>query len=164
MIVFIVFTWTLYRMFYQVPSWLFYMDFGGVLVISAYILAFALFESLVLLGFVMLISLLLPPKFFREHFVAQGSAIMVLLGGGAYLLQRKIGLIYRLTSQQLIIYPIIILVVLLLLILLLAFIFARFNTLPILINRFAEWMTVFGYIYVPISLIGLSVVLIRNLF
>ena len=32
-------------MFYQVPSWLFYMNVWNVVTISAYVLAFALFES-----------------------------------------------------------------------------------------------------------------------
>ena len=163
-IAFIVFSWSLYRMFYQVPSWLFYMNVWNVVTISAYVLAFALFESLVLLGFLGLISLALPRRYFRDHFVAQGSVLMVILGGGAYLLQRKIGLIYKLSTWQLIVYPIIVLVSLLLLNFLFVFIFERFERIPRLISAFTEWMTVFGYIYLPLGLLGLAVVLVRNLF
>ena len=65
-IVFVVFSWTLIREFFQVPSWLKYMVLGDILVITAYILAFALFESLLVLGFLLMLSGVFPVKIFRD--------------------------------------------------------------------------------------------------
>jgi hypothetical protein len=50
-VVFIVFTWTIYHALYQVPSWLFYMTLPAILPLLAYILGFALLESLFVTGF-----------------------------------------------------------------------------------------------------------------
>ena len=163
-IVFIVFTWTLYRMFYQVPSWLYYMSVWSVLVIAAYVLAFALFESIVILGLMLFFSLVFPARHFKDKFVPQGFTIAVVMGGGAYLLQRKINVIYKLNGWELIIYPIIVLIVALILILTFSFVFDHFRTIKRLVNAVAERLTVFSYIYVPLSLVSLVVVLVRNIF
>ena len=150
-------------MFYQVPSWLSYLSVPNVLVLSAYALAFDLIETLIMFGFIILLSALLPGKIFREKFVTQGSFIAFVLSFCAIMLQRNIGVIYDLDLRQVIYYPFLSLVALIILIVLFSFVFDHFKWLPRLINSLADRMIAFAIIYVPISLACLFIVIARNL-
>lgn len=163
-ILFAVFTWSLYRMFYQVPSWLFYLSVWDVLMITAYVLGYALFESAVILGFIMLVSLILPTRIFKNKFIAQGGALSFTLALGAYLVQRKIGLLQKLGTEALLLYPVVALFLMVVFIFAASFVFERLNILNRFMQAFAERMTIFAYIYIPLGLIGLSIVVLRNLF
>jgi len=162
-ILFIVFSWTLIREFFQVPSWMKYLNLGDILVITAYVLAFALFESLLVLGFIYLLALIFPVKIFRDKFIAQGCTLLLVAGVGAVLLQENIDLVYHLEVRELIFYPLVILLGLVILVYALAFIFDRLNAIPHLITIIADRMTVFAYVYVPLGLIALVVIILRNL-
>jgi len=155
-IVFIVFTWALYRMFFQVPSW-------DVLIIISYALMFALFESAVVLGFLLIFSLFFPAKYFKEKFVAQGSTVVLMISMGAFALQRKIKIMYRLDGWELILYPFVILAAIVFVIFTASYIYDRFKILPRIINTVTERMIVFVLLYVPLSILGLLVVLVRNI-
>ena len=162
-IVFIVFTWTLYRMFFQVPSLLFYMRVWDVLIISAYVLAFALFESMVVLGLLLIFSLVFPAKYFKDNFVAQGSTVVLMISMGAVALQRKMKIMYRLDGWELILYPFVLLTAIVFVIFAASYIYDRFKILPRIINTVAERMIVFVLLYVPLSILGLLVVFVRNI-
>ncbi|MBN1149091.1 MAG: hypothetical protein JXA78_17665 [Anaerolineales bacterium] len=161
---FIFFSWTLYRMFYQAPSWLYYLGAWDVLILAAYVLAFALFESLAALGFITLLCVLLPARRLKDQFAIQGSTAALLIGVGAVALQRKIGLIYKLELWQMLIYPLLALALLVILVLAASYAYERFRPLARLASALAERMTVFAYLYTPLGLLALVVVLLRNLF
>jgi hypothetical protein len=161
--VFFVFSWTLYRSFWYVPSWLEYLNVWSVMVIIAYVLAFALFESATMLALVVFFSLFFPLKFFKARYVLQGSSLAALVCVGAFLLQRKINLVYRLELWQLLAYPLVGLLLGVLLVVLLAFLFDRFSLLTRLASALVERMVIFVYIYVPLGLLALLVVLVRNI-
>ncbi len=150
-------------MFWYVPSWLEYLNVWKVLTISAYVLAFALVESLFMVGLLVLFSLLFPRHLFKDQFIQQGSSLAALTSISAVLLQRKINLVYRLESWQILVYPLIFLVALGLLVWLLAFLFERIPFLKYIIAALAERMTAFLYLYVPLGAVGLIVVLVRNI-
>lgn len=151
-------------MFWWLPSWLGYLNAWDVAILTAYVLSFALFESLVILGFTLLLSLVFPGKYIQDKFVAQGSTISFMVGVSAVALQRKIGLVYKLGLRELIVYTIATIIAILLSIILFSCLNERFRKLPYLIKAFADRMTVFGYIYLPLGLLGLVVVLLRNIF
>ena len=159
----------LYHFFYQLPSWLSYTNLSGLLIISAYALNFSLIECLVMLGFILLLSILLPLKLFRQRFVSQGGTVALTFSLGAVLLQRKIGILYEMELEKLIAIPFIVLAGLAALILLAPLLFDRLTfrkapILPRLLNGLAERMIIFTYLYVPLSLLGLLVVILRNIF
>ena len=162
-IVFIVFTWTLYRMFFQVPSLLFYLRVWDVLIISAYVLAFALFESMVVLGLLLIFSLVIPAKYFKDNFVAQGSTVVLMISMGAVAIQRKMNIVYNLEGWELILYPFVILVAVVFVIVSASYIYDRFKILPRIINTVAERMIVFVLLYVPLSILGMLLVFVRNI-
>jgi hypothetical protein len=163
-IIFFDFTWTLYRFSYYLPSWLGYLSTLGTLVVAAYTLSFALLESLVFLVFLVFLSLVFPSRFFQDKFVPQGSALTAVLGSGAFFLQRKIFIFYSMEMWQLAATVIAIPIAVVVLVLISSFLLDRFKMLPRLANTVADRMTLFAWIYIPLGLLGLVVVVLRNLF
>jgi hypothetical protein len=161
--VFFVFSWALYRTAWYIPSWLEYLTIWNVLVIIAYVLASSLIESAIMLGLVVLFSLFFPKKIFKVNYVLLGSSLAVLLSLGAFLVQRKINLVYRLEFWQLVVYPLVGLLLSFLFVWLLSFLFDRFPRLSRLVTAVVDRMVVFVYIYVPLGLLALLVVLVRNI-
>ncbi len=163
-IVFVVYTWSLYRMFFQLPSWLGYLSLTNVLSLTAYVLMFALFESLFLLGILLVSGALLPKSWLRKDFTVQGSTLTGVAAFGAYLVQRKVGLLYKLSPEQLLLNILLSLLGLILTLAISAFIYSKLPRLQGWVRSLAERMTVFAYIYIPLSILSLVVVILRNLF
>lgn len=151
-------------MFWQIPSWLGYLSLWTVLTLGAYVLSFALFESLILLGLIVLLSLVFPKKMIGDKFVAQGSLWAITISLGAYLIQRRIGLIYKLAFEQLIVYSLALVGGMLVLLVIYAILLDRLGFLSRWVEVFAERMTVFAYIYIPLGVLSLALVILRNLF
>ena len=163
-IIFFVFTWTLYVMFYYLPSWLGDMYTRDILILSTYVFAFALFESLIVLGGTVLLALLLPARFFKDKFVAQGCFLVILVSLAAYLIHPKLVDALPLRLLHLVQIPIIALAGTIILMVLLSFLFDRLPGLTRIVNTFTEGMTIFAYIYLPLGLLSLFVVLLRIIF
>lgn len=151
-------------MFNFVPSWLGDFKLFNVLVICAYVIVFALVESLIMLGFFLVLAAILPTKYFRKEFATQGSLLAVILGVCAFLLQRKMKIIYSLDLQQLISYPLVILAVIFLLIFLTAFILRKLPDITRIINSLADRFTIFLYIYIPLGLVSIAYIIFHRLF
>ncbi len=163
-IIFFVFTWTLYTMFYYLPSWLGDMYTRDILILSTYVFAFALLESLIVLGGMVVLALLLPARFFKDKFVAQGGFLAVLASLVAYLIHPKLGDAIPLRLLYLVQISIITLIGTVILIVLLSFLLDRLPGLTRIVNTIAEGMTIFAYIYMPLGLLSLFVVLFRIVF
>jgi len=163
-ILFFVFTWTLYRMFYYLPSWLGDMYTRDILILSTYVFAFSLLESLIVLGGMVLLALLLPARCFKNKFVAQGGFWIMLASLAAYLIHPKLVVVTPWKLLYLVLIPIIALSGTIILLVLLSFLFDRLPGLTRIVNTFAEGMTIFAYIYLPLGLLSLFVVLLRIIF
>lgn len=162
-LLFFVASWAVYRALWWLPSWLDYLNLWDVSIVLAYTLAYALLESAMLTGVFLLLALILPEHFFKEQFLSQGAALAGLFSLGALLVQRRIGVIFDLALVALIAAPLLILAGGLFLILATAYLFRRFPRLRIFIEGLAERMTIFAYLYIPLGLIGVGVVIVRNL-
>jgi hypothetical protein len=162
-LLFLVNSWMLYRYFWVIPSWMEYLSLTNLLVVAAYTFGHSLLESLLALAFILGLCLLFPPGLFRDCFTAQGSLVALGMGGVAVLLQRQVSIIYRWELWQIAAYPALFLAGLAALILGSALAFRRYPRLAGWVNEFAERMTVFGLLYIPLGVLGLVVVIIRNL-
>jgi hypothetical protein len=162
--VFISFSWSIYHMFFQVPSWLFYLTLNDILWISAYVLGFALLESAFLLGFMILLSILYPKKHYKNKFVAQSSLILLILTIGALLYQQNIGMLKWWGWLELLIFILAFISCLTVLVLSFSFLFDRVARLKGLMEAIADRLTVFSLIYLPLGVLGLIVMIFRNLF
>jgi hypothetical protein len=75
-IVFLVYGWTSVAFFWKVPSWKYFLDLAEIAVLLAYILASSLLESALILVLFLFASLLLPSRWLSNKFVVRGSIIL----------------------------------------------------------------------------------------
>jgi hypothetical protein len=159
------YSWALYWFFDYVPSLIESMEFWESLIILAYVLATSLVESLLILGFMLFWAMLLPARFFREKFSIQGSLIVWAIFGLAYAAQKGIQTIYRWSLREYAIHMSIILLVFTLLVVFVPrFLVYRFKFIDKTLSAFVDRLTIFLYLYLPVSVVGLIVVIIRNIF
>jgi hypothetical protein len=161
--VFYIYSWTIFRMFYELPSWLYYLDLAKILVLVAYAMMFALVESVLLLVFTCLVCMLLPARIFRRRFVPQGSLLVSLVCFAAVTAQRRLGWILQMQSWQIIVVPLAFILLSIAVLFLAAWIFDRYARIPGFLQGFAERVSVFAYLYLPVGLLSLLVVIFRNL-
>ena len=156
---FLVYGWTLVIFFWKIPSWLMFLTLDEIFANLAYALAAALLESLVILGLFLLVSILLPAAMMKDVFVTRGT-VAALIGLGSIMLYMyrfsEVGysflddlLLWTLSSLALT--------------LLLTFLAPRLNFIVRLAAWISDRVTVFVYLFLPISLISLLVVIYRNL-
>ena len=162
-LLFFITSWAVYRALWWLPSWLEYLSLWNVSIVLAYTLSYALIESALMTGVFLLVCGLLPGRWFKEQFLAQGAALAGVLSAGAVLLQRRIGVIFDLDLTGLLAAPALVLTASLGLIFVTAALFRRWPRLRSLVEGLAGRMTTFAYIYVPLGIIGLAVALLRNL-
>ena len=157
--VFLVFSWSMLWFLQQMPGWMAFLDSWDILGILAYVQAFALLESVLVLLPVIVVAIILPANWFRDRFAAQGSMMVftitfwtVLFQGIAFALplwssgQLLLGLMLPLAS-----------------IVVACALVHRSEKAEKAIRALADRLTVFLYIYIPLGFLGLIVVAARNI-
>ncbi len=134
------------------------MNIWDVVGVTSYVLAFALFESLIYVLPLMLVALILPEKT-RSHFVPLGSLAAIITGVWLMFVNIR-GFYYgAVTLEQFLLglglYLISILVP--------SFLILRFRRFEQAIASIVDRFTVLAYIYLPLACIGALIVLIRNI-
>lgn len=158
-VVVIVYGYSIVKFLWRVPSLINYSTVGQVGVTFSYMLVFNLIESLLIISIPVALSVILPRKWFFEHFVAKGVLLVSLgLGYEAYVAS------HINTSEP---FPYLFFKwapLVLILILALVFLLARIKLLSRFLGWIAEQLEVFLFISIPLSVIALAVVLFRNIF
>ena len=170
-LVLIVFSYAIYQFFWYLSSWVEYLPPAGIFAIAGYTCAISLFESLLLLGGLLLLAALFPERWLRGHFASQGSLIVLVLAAWAGLLQLAINRYLDQIAQLKRLIPggeitlSLALLVLLVTTLILApyFVANRWRSLEKRLLSLSERITIFLYIYIPLGLLGLVIVIARNL-
>ena len=161
-IVTLVYSWTLFTSFYKLPSWIFYLTISQILSVYAYSFSLNLVESILALAGVLLLefTLFLALRN-RDEFQARSilAVLVVLISSMLRLaLFKTYEDIDSYLSGELIWWAI----TLPLGILLAAFA-PRNKKIRNILESIAERAIIFLYIYLPISLISLIVVIARNM-
>lgn len=155
---FAVFTWSIRGFLSALPSFLLYYTLGDIFGVFSYMMAFALLESLIIIGFLLFITFVFPKEWLRQRF-AHKAAVIVLVAGGAMIYLQNI-LTFQLPSVKELILgagiPLLALIVL-------YFLLSKSQRLQTIFDSILERFKIFSYIYVPLGLIGFFVVIIRNL-
>lgn len=160
-VVFMVFGWSMWGFFYKVPSFILHFKVGQILAVFAYMMGVALLESLLVTLGLGLLSLLLPVGWFKNGFVYK-SFITVLTGAIALLWLENTIMAFNnklppadllLTAAGITLGAWVVL--------LLAFHYVKFLQNPVLF--ITDRVGVMAYLYIPLGILGLIVVLIRNL-
>ena len=162
-IVTLVYSWTLFTSFYKLPSWMFYLTIGQILSVYAYSFSIDLVESIVALTGVLFLefTIFLAMKN-REEFQARSIIFVTVLLGTSMLrltLFKDYGDINSFLRGEVLWW-----VIALLFGLILAIFAPKNRVIRNILEGFADRATVFVYIYIPLSLISLIVVLARNIY
>ena len=70
---------TLYVFAFKLPSWILFQSLGEMLSNLAYGLIFNLLESLLILSALLIIAFILPARFFKDNFTAQGTWLVIFI-------------------------------------------------------------------------------------
>ena len=146
--------WALINMFRDIPSWLLYMPSGEVLASVAYTLSFAFIETLVVLLIVLFIGMLIPKRWVVEKYLPLASALLAVLAVMAIVFQHFI--IHHLPKRNLVIGYALILAFT-------AVIVLRFPKVGDALRWVGERLVVLSFIYIFFDVLGLLIVIIRNL-
>lgn len=160
-VVFAIYSWSIRGFLYQLSSLRMYYNVGEIFAVFSYLMAFALFESLLIMSSLILMGVILPRKWFREGFAYKGF-ITTLVTGGA-----MIELHYYMFSLQYAMPPmhVIYLGAGIVLILLITFIALSQNIrqLQNFLLAVEERLQIFVYLYIPLGVLGLFVIALRAL-
>jgi len=162
-ILFIVFSWMLYRYFFQLPSWLYYMSTQNIFVLLAYTLSFSFVESLSVLLYVLFICFIFPGKFFKEIFIPQGSLQVIIITGLTYFLRLRLEDLAEMDLRMLVAIGIGLIIIQALSVVVIYMFLKRLPVTARWISSFAERMTIFYYLYAPLGVLCTLIVIVRNI-
>jgi hypothetical protein len=165
-VLFVVFSWSIRGFLFEIPAFLLYLGLPDISQILFYMLAFALLESVLVTGGLVFVSMILPSNWFKSGFAYKGFLIIVAATIGLILFQGyyKIGFFQNLMRNDYSDFKPI-LAGLMIGILVLSILFWLFHIRPHLqkyLSVLIEQFSVFGYIYLPLGVIGFLVVIMRN--
>ena len=155
--VFVVFSWSLRGFFEYLPSFLKNQLLGAIYGIFSYMMAFALLESLLLTGVLLLLSMILPGRWYRDGFAYKSFLVIAVVTATSINLQKFLTNEWPSLNILLPRFGIAFLILLGLILL------AHF-LLPLqrILLDIEDRMQIFLYIYLPIGVLGFLTVLIRN--
>ncbi len=166
-VLFAVFGWSIRGFLYKLPAFSLYFGLGANLAVLSYMLAFALLESLVVTAVLILAASLLPSGWLRAGF-AYKSFLIILVATIAIILFEayyRSDFLKDIMAGYTYMFPPFIAGLLgsLLVLTGLLWLFHRYQRLQGYVIYAVEQISLFTYIYVPLGLVGLVVVMVRNL-
>lgn len=162
-IVFLVYSWTLITSFYKLPSWMFYLTIGQIASVYAYAFSVDLLESILALAVVLFLDLTLFLALKnREEFQSRSILFVLVVLISSILrsiLFKSYDDIQSFLSGELTWWAITFLLALIT-----AIAVPQNKWIRKVIESAAERTTIFLYIYLPLSLVSLVTVFIRNIY
>jgi hypothetical protein len=149
--VFFIHLWSITVLLIEIPALILRANIWEVIGVIAYVLAFALFESVSVLALLILVGMILPQSLFKNMFVPQGMMVVMLLTAWAISIQPQ-GLIIRRWNVA----PIIVMMAIFYTLV------YRFEALKGLLFRTAKAMSVLALTYVGFDVFGVLIVVLRN--
>jgi hypothetical protein len=158
-IVMMIYPWTLSRFFWKLSSWILFASVGDLTVFFAYMVVVNLLESILVLLVPILMSIILPQKWFYDRFKTRSISLVLFGLGYLIYLDKKLyaDFPFPLTLVRWIPAAGVA-------ILLLVFLVDQVGFLRRVLDELANRLTVFLYISIPISVVSLLIILIRNAF
>jgi len=156
--VFVCHSWSMLVFFNRLSAFILYFRIAEIAEVFAFLMAFALLESLLVVGGLTLLSVILPSKWLRDGFAYKSFIIIVIATIAAIILQKN--------WKGVLPPPYILALYWLRPLLLTVGIISAVQMMPrarnILINL-ADRVSIMLFLYVPIGLLSLIVVALRNL-
>lgn len=163
-ITFPVYSWATYWALHFVPSLLKSLTILETLIVIAYVYVTALVEIIVLLLSLLIFTVIMPITWLKKGFVAKGTVLMWLIFISAIVAQYNIGYIrVRSDLRDFMIYIPIVIGIWIVLMLVFSFLISRFPGVEKSVDSLSHRLIAFLYIYIPISILSLIIVIVRNL-
>ena len=166
-VLFVVFGWSIRGFLYKVPSFTLYFGLTKNLAILCYMFAFALFESLVVTAALLALAALLPARFLHDGFGYKGFLIVLVATVALIVFEGYYKVDYFkdiMAGDRSSIPPFVEGALASLAVLFgLLWLFHAKPRLQKYARFIMEQFSVFTYIYVPLGLLGLIVVIVRNI-
>ncbi|MBN1304427.1 MAG: hypothetical protein JXA13_08325 [Anaerolineales bacterium] len=157
-VVFAVYAWSIKMYFYEFPAFILMYGVWELFSIFAYMMTFALVESVLVTSLLVLLGFLLPAGWYREGFSYKGSLTIALAAGFSIYLQKTLTMDFP--SYR---YLLTVVVTYLLVLTSMIYAASRFEHLRKLILFLADRISIILYLYLPINFISLLVVIFRIL-
>ena len=151
--------WSIFSFLFNLPSSLYYFDAFEILSVFSYTMMFTLFESLLIISVLSALSFVLPNTWFREGFAYKASLAIIVGVIASVRLQDSLFLEKAPNLRSVAAGALLALAACVLLI----WFFQKFPVLQKILLQVVERFEIFSYIYVPLGLVGLVIVLMRNL-
>ncbi len=158
LIAIVLYAWTLMRFFWQLPSWLYFLNGGEIIGSLAYLLVINFAESLVFLCAPLFLALILPRKWFRDVFVARGAAFSLATLGCMIVLAEQFN---NFNDYPTLFLPVWRVLVAAASIAVVVYLFGRIAMLRKVLEAIADRASIFAYVLVPLSVLSLLLVIIR---
>lgn len=155
---FVCFSWSLFNFFNKLSSFLLYLTPGEIAAVFAYMMAFALLESLAVTGILVLAGALLPQRWLRDGFGYKGFVLLLIAAADAILLQKLLDTAFPSPWTLLLVT----LVPLALSVIVLAILQSRPGVQNLLVQVQDRFLVVL-FLYLPIGVISILAVTVRNL-
>ncbi len=159
LIVLVIYAWTLFPIFWRFNSWLYYTPLEDLAVIYAYVVSVNFLESILILFGVLLLNFILPAKWFYERFTARATALIVFSLSYLAYFNFNFQAESEFPAEMIRWVPYAFVAIILLVMLV-----DRVSFLQTVFEKLADNMQIFFYIYMPITVLAILTVLIRNLF
>lgn len=157
-IVFIIYGWATITFLWKVPSWLYFLSIGEIAAIMAYTFASSLLECMIILFIFLFASLVLPSKLLADRFAIRASLIVYALTFWVILFTLN-SLIQLPTASDFITFGLGVSVTSALAILL----SERISLIPGLVMAVGNRLSIFLYLWFPLGVLGILVIIFRIL-
>ena len=158
--VLLIYSWTDIWFFWKLPALISFLNIPEILSVYGYLLATNFLESLLILCVPLLMSLILPQRWFHDQFISRGAALVIILAGYFMLLAFQFQTIDGYPDLFLKIWSVILAFGLISLIVVFA---PRIHLVRKVIESLADRAIIFPYITIPLSLVAILAILIRLL-
>jgi len=141
------------------PSWALRLGLFELLGVTSYPLVFALLESILVWLLIILLSLVLPRKVLGKDFVTQAAIFIFFLAILSGLMHFSVELIFNFR-----LYTLVLLLIIFSIALILSYLAGRSMKYSSSIRNLLSRVNVLSGIYIFMDLVGLSIILFRNLY
>jgi hypothetical protein len=143
---------------YLFPSLGYFLQIDEILTVFFYTMAFALLESILVTGLLVLLSMVLPERWFRNGFSYKGFLAILITSVESIWLQMNVTNIF---PASIILYGNVF--ILFAVFIILAILFSKIAFLQRLALATIDRVSIMIYVYVPLGLLSLIVVFLRNI-
>lgn len=151
--------WAVIVLFQEMPALLLRLPLPELLGVAAYVEAFTLVEAGLLWLLLLVLAFVLPGWLFRDHFVAQGTVMVLVSSVWAILLQLNLGWFWQLNSR----FQIAWIMVYVITVVLFSYYVQQSQWFARLVLAFVKRIEPLAILYLLAAILGLVGVIIRNL-